>query len=71
MQSVFEAIGSSLLLLFAFSNKLSQVDIQRELVAVVDLHHGIPLNVIFETLQLQVQHGRKGLKNYTFSCVLL
>lgn len=70
MQSVLEAIRSSLLLLFAFGNKFGQVDVQRELVTVVDLHHGVSLNVIFETLQLQVQDGWKGLKNHTFSCVL-
>ena len=71
MQSVLEAIGSSLLLLFALSNKVCQVDIQRELMTVVDLHHGISFNIVFETLQLQVQDRRQRLENHTLSCVLL
>jgi hypothetical protein len=70
MQSVVEAIGSRLLLLLAFCNKVSQVDVERELVSVVDLDHSITFNIVLKTLQLEVKDVGQGLKNDTLPCIL-
>ena len=70
VQSVVEAIGSSLLLLLAFSNKIGQVDVEGELVSVVDLDHSIALNVVLKTLQLEVKNIGQRLKNDSLPCVL-
>lgn len=70
VQSVVETIGTSLLLLLAFSNKFGQVDVEGELMSVVDLDHSIALNVVLKTLQLEVKNVGQRLKDDTLPCVL-
>lgn len=47
-----------------------QVQLLRELVQVVDLHHRVPREVVLEPLELQLQHRRKIVEEHAFFRVL-
>ena len=47
-----------------------QVELFRELVPVVNLHHGVAMKVILEALELNLKHWREIVKQNTFASIL-
>lgn len=70
MERVIESVRAKFSFLLALCNKLGEINIHREFIAIVDFDRDVVLHIILETLQLQMQHWWKSLKNNSLACIL-
>jgi len=71
MEGVIESVGAKPLFLLTLRNKLGEIHIHWEFIAIVDFDRDVVLHIVLETLQLQMQHWWESLENNSLAGILL